>query len=790
MTSGKVSKDTVVLGQTLMNNAANAGDGKALAEILSLYQSLNTNAGQAVQAASILRKLSPEAQLYGIQKTVSSMNDNLQKAQRDFPGAEIDTALIDKFLAQTDQAGRDTVMEEIYQNVADQVPSTWRDKWNAWRYLAMLGNPRTHIRNIVGNVGFQPVRIVKDKIATAMEAAFSAAGLNVERTKSFVVSPALYRAAWNDYSNAAGVLGGSKYDNVRGEIQNRRRVFNTGVLEAARKGNGAALELEDAVFKRITYADALAGYLQANGVTAAQMESGQMDSTLLSRARDYAAQEALKATYQDSNVISERTSRIAKSMGIVGDAVMPFQRTPANILSRALEYSPAGLIKSLTRDLAKVKAGKMSASQAMDNIAAGLTGSGLFGLGMHLFALGLVTGGQDSGEDDKWSSLLGHQGYALELPGGTSITLDWLAPESLPFFMGVEFMSAVGEDGFQTNDIIDAVKSVANPMLELSMLQGVNDLIESVQFAEDKPLMAIIPSVITSYFSQAVPTLFGQLERSGESIRMTTYTDKNSSLHPDIQYAIGRASSRIPGLDYAQIPYIDAWGREEESGDLVERTVNNLLNPAYVSQVEVDDVERELQRLRDATGETSVFPDRAERYITVDSERKDLTAKEYVSYAKALGQERYNLIRQAISSPAYRTMSDSDKTRYIDRIYDYSKQIAKSSVSGYTVDPWVENARNAQRDIRVSPVEYMALYEKYGSDIMCGNTYEKVKTAVSIGLTVDEYADAKRGLDANKNGSVTQEEAQAYLDRQNFSQKQKADMWTLINKSWKKNPYK
>ena len=790
VTSGKVSKDTVVLGQTLMNNAANAGDGKALAEILSLYQSLNTNAGQAVQAASILRKLSPEAQLYGIQKTVSSMNDNLQKAQRDFPGAEIDTALIDKFLAQTDQAGRDAVMEEIYQNVADQVPSTWRDKWNAWRYLAMLGNPRTHIRNIVGNVGFQPVRIVKDKIATAMEAAFSAAGLNVERTKSFMVSPALYRAAWNDYSNASGVLGGSKYDNVRGEIQNRRRVFNTGVLEAARKGNGAALELEDAVFKRITYADALAGYLQANGVTAAQMESGQIDSTLLSRARDYAAQEALKATYQDSNVISERTSRIAKSMGVVGDAVMPFQRTPANILSRALEYSPAGLIKSLTRDLAKVKAGKMSASQAMDNIAAGLTGSGLFGLGMHLFALGLVTGGQDGSEDDKWSSLLGHQGYALELPGGTSITLDWLAPEALPFFMGVEFMSAVGEDGFQTNDIIDAVKSVANPMLEMSMLQGVNDLIESVQFAEEQPLMAIIPSVITSYFSQAVPTLFGQLERSGESVRMTTYTDKNSSLHPDIQYAIGRASSRIPGLDYAQIPYIDAWGREEESGDLVERTVNNLLNPAYVSQVEVDDVERELQRLRDATGETSVFPDRVERYITVDGERKDLTAKEYVSYAKALGQERYNLIRQAISSPAYRTMSDSDRTRYIDRIYDYSKQIAKSSVSGYTVAPWVENARNAQRDIRVSPVEYMALYEKYGSDIMCGNTYEKVKTAVSIGLTVDEYADAKRGLDANKNGSVTQEEAQAYLDRQNFSQKQKADMWTLINKSWKKNPYK
>jgi hypothetical protein len=26
---------------------------------------------------------------------------------------------------------------------------TWVNKWNAWRYLAMLENPRTHIRNLI-----------------------------------------------------------------------------------------------------------------------------------------------------------------------------------------------------------------------------------------------------------------------------------------------------------------------------------------------------------------------------------------------------------------------------------------------------------------------------------------------------------------------------------------------------------------------------------------------------------------------------------------------------------------
>lgn len=60
-------------------------------------------------------------------------------------------------------------MKRIWQNVADQVPATWKDKWDAWRYLSMLGNPRTHIRNIAGNAAFMPVRLAKDAVAWAGE---------------------------------------------------------------------------------------------------------------------------------------------------------------------------------------------------------------------------------------------------------------------------------------------------------------------------------------------------------------------------------------------------------------------------------------------------------------------------------------------------------------------------------------------------------------------------------------------------------------------------------------------
>ncbi|MCQ5031431.1 hypothetical protein NE547_18275, partial [Flavonifractor sp. DFI.6.63] len=73
----------------------------------------------------------------------------------------------------------------IYRDIARQVPATWMDKWNAWRYLAMLGNPRTHVRNIVGNAAFVPVRMVKNAIGTALESGVDYLSPNgIQRTKA------------------------------------------------------------------------------------------------------------------------------------------------------------------------------------------------------------------------------------------------------------------------------------------------------------------------------------------------------------------------------------------------------------------------------------------------------------------------------------------------------------------------------------------------------------------------------------------------------------------------------
>ena len=754
---GVVSKDMATLGQQLLVNAANAGDANATAELLSLYAQMETTAGQAVQAASILRKLSPTAQLYAAQKVVNNLNNTISKKLKG-KDISIDAALIDEFNQQTTQEGRDAVMEKIYQNVADQVPSTFRDKWNAWRYLAMLGNPRTHIRNIVGNAGFQPVRALKDRLAAIIESAASGvSGGKLRRTKSFAYSPDLCRAAWRDFDNVSDVLSGNKYDDIQSIINDKRTIFKTKPLELARRGNSRLLSAEDMIFKRITYADALAGYLNVNGVTAEQLKNGTVDRSLLSAARDYAGQEALKATYNDRNAFSDRVVQIARLFGPFGEAVLPFKRTPANMLMRGFEYSPFGLVKGLTYDLYQVKQEKMTGAQAIDNIAAGLTGSTLMALGGLLAAAGIVTGGADDDENQaEFNELTGGQTYALNLPGGGSVTLDWLAPEALPFFMGVQLMQTMGEEGLTGDSIVSSFASISEPMLEMSMLQSLNDMIDSVSYAPaNAKLGGLIGSALISYLTQAIPTISGQLERTLEDKRYTTYTNKDSLLPTAVQYAIGKASARIPGWDFQQTPYIDAWGREEPTGTLPVRALNNFLNPAYTSFTNVTPVDAEVQRLYNETGDSRVMPSRAKRSITIDGETVNLTGDQYVQYATTRGQTAFQVLEYIFESGAYQDLSNAEKAKLVSDVYTYADDMGKAAITDYYPDGFTAKVQKSG----VDPASYI-LY--------------------------------RATADADGNGTISQgESGAALLPIRNLSNEQKGAVWQRQDSNWsaEKNPF-
>ena len=755
---GNVSKKNTAMGWALYNNAANSGDTATALTVLNNMVEHQRSAAQALQATRILKKLSPETQLYQVQRSVENLQEEMNKryGNKKSPKLKIDQELAERFMRAKNQTERDKALTDIYRDIGRQMPSRLIDKWNAWRYLAMLGNARTHVRNIVGNAGFAPVVALKNTIAIGIEAGTSrVTGGKLERSKTFAggaEGKALRKAASADFAKIQdAAMGGGKYSEFQianKHIEEGRVIFQSKIpglkqvskgLEWARKANSVALDAEDMWFSKPHYAHAMAQYCKAHGITAEMIAKGEN----IEKARQYAIKEAQKATYRDTNAFSQFASEIGRrsrqgnrtgvekvASGIV-EGILPFRKTPANILVRGVEYSPIGLMRGIKQAVFDVRAGKITGAEAIDTISAGLTGTALVGLGAFLAAQSLLRGhGGDDDDKNKFEELQGHQAYSLELPDGTSITLDWLAPECLPLFIGVNLWEQTngGKTSLTLAELLEAISNVSEPLLEMSCLQSLNDVLDVVGYAKSDGLAALpkaMANAATSYLTQSLPTLFGQAERTGEDKRYTTYTDKNAFLTTDMQYTLGRASARIPGWDYKQIPFIDAWGRTEYTGKAAARAFNNFLNPAFVSEVNKSPMETELMRLYDATGE-SVFPSRAGKTITVSGERVNLTAEEYVKYAEKKGKGAYDRLTNLTKDAEYKKLTDAEKVQCVDLIYTFTDQIAKTSVSKYTPDSWVTKAAEAEKKgisvtdfviakTKAAPVE--ALKDRKGNSI-------------------------------------------------------------------------
>lgn len=700
--SGKASKDISMTGIVLYNNAVNAGALLDAMDVAALMARNSRNVAQAQQVLSVINKLSPESQLYfsirGLQNLVEQAKARYGKRAENLT---VDETLVSEYkdaLMRGDEEAAAAVWDQITLDVAQQIPSNFAERLNNWRYLAMLGNPRTHVRNLAGNAGFAPVRITRNLISTGIQAVVLD---KANRQRAFINfankdNAALFRAAADYYGEVVdSIQSGGKYSDAIDEVDAKRGIFRSGALESIRKANSRALDVEDTWFSRPAFAYALASYMKANGITADELNSST-HSERLTHGIEYAVKEAQKATYRDSNAFSDWVASLgknyhgdnkaAKAANLAVEAALPFKRTPANIVVRGVEYSPVGLVKGLTYDLAQVQKGNMTAADAIDNISSGITGTALLGLGLYLASQALLSGGDDP-EDDKqnwFNDLMGYQNYALNV-GGKSYTIDWLAPGAMPMFVGAELWKAFSSKNMSLTDALDAISRVTNPMIETSMLSSVNDLLESVANAQTGGdyIKATIESLAASYLSQYIPTLGGQLERTIEDKRYETYRYGDTGalgLAPGTQNQIGKALNKIPGVEFNQIPYIDAWGREEGSGNIGTRIFNNFFNPSYVSDIQRGKVEDELQRLYDANY-TNVLPDRPAQSTKIKELGGEyMTANEYVKYARTRGSESLKLISAFLDSDYYKGLSDDQRSQVIGELYALANDEAKRAV--------------------------------------------------------------------------------------------------------------
>ena len=779
-----VGKENMARGIAAYNEAVAAGDHVTAFELLTnIAQSAHTSA-QTVQAMNLLNRLTPAGKLLSLRRYVDSVNRKAQErgtgrrrraadaetVQTNFvdqyDGIFIDPELADAYLTAESDAGRKAAWDAITQSIADQSPSTFREKADAWRYLSMLGNPTTHVRNLAGNAIQLGARTVKNTIGALIEP--MVVRDSSQRTKSVVgwsgADAKLRQWAKEQYAaDQQSAMGGGKYSeyNASGiarEIEEKRRaqVFGkSGVgkaVNAASRWNTAALDRGDVLFNRPAYVESFAQALKAKGVTAEEAQSGAKPE-LVAAAREYAINEAQKATYRNTTDLSELLARAghyqgdnkaAKALSIAYDAVMPFRKTPANILTTGLDYSPVGIAKAVKQAAVDVKSGKATAADAVDSLCEGLTGTGILALGAYLASEGLLNlRAGDDDDEEAFNKTLGHQDYALEL-GGRSYTLDWAVPAAIPLFAG----AALVEGGMDFGGLMDAVSNIGDVVLETSMLSTFNDIIRNISYA-DNPMASAVGRVASSYASQFLPTVGGKIASAlDDTVRKSYVESDTSQLERDAKYFGQTVLRKTPFAREAMQPSIDLWGEEVSNGDPLLRIIQNSVSPSTVKEIKNDAVTQEVRRLYEATGEG--LPSAAEKSFVVNGERKYLTGEEYTEYAKVMGQTRRQVLEPLLKSKGYQKLSDADKAKAVGYAYEYAKVKGKQAVSDYKVS----DSRVAKGMMQsVMPPETYILY-KVNADRDDNTRVDYVESAQTL-LELSGMTNAQRGKAWQEKNSTT-----------------------------------
>lgn len=781
------------------NRAVTEGDRKTAFDLTCAIAAAAHDSAQVTQAMNLMNRLTPEGRLLTLRRLVDKMNDRAARQNRaprqntadsgDVEGARVD--YIDKvtgftlsdelatnyLMAETD-AERAAAWDAITTSIADQIPSTFREKANFWRYTSMLTNPTTHIRNIMGNAIQMGARKIKNGIGTVIERAVIKDPS--QRTKALNVDKDLKAFAKGQYeTDQSAAMGSGKYSDataagIEREIQSKRKMFKgqdvlSRSIQWIGEKNSELLDREDVRFNRNAYVDSFAQALQAKGVTAAEAHAGTRTADV-EAARAYAIEEAQKATYRNTTALSEALSQFGRYEGdnpvkragsFVADALFPFRKTPANILTTGLDYSPVGIAKGIKEAMFDVKSGKCTAADAVDSLASGLTGTGILALGAYMVAQGLfgATLHVRAGDDDKeeaFEKSMGGQDYAIQI-GDKSYTLDWMTPAAMPLFAGAAIMESVQKGGSTFDALVDSLLGMQDVVLETSMLSSLNDLISYWSYADNK-VGYLLDRAISSYAGQYIPTIGSKAASVFDDTVRKSYVEKGSGqVASDVNYFLQGAAKKVPGARNQLQPMVDMWGNEVSNGSAPERVFQSFLSPGFLKAQDNSPATQEIRRLAKATGESAVYPAAAEKSFMVNGETKYLTGEEYTKYAKTMGSTRKQIVENMLKSKGYQKLSDDDKAKAISYAYEYAKVKGKQAVSSY---------------------------KPSNSSVSKG--------ALASVLPPDMYILYKVTADKDNNGSVTSvESAQALKNLTGLTDRQRGKAWEEKNSTTKpeKNPF-
>lgn len=562
----------------------------------------------------------------------------------------------------------------MHDVIGSQIPGHKIHKVRTYRILMMLFNPKTWEKNIVGNTGFGIV----DTLAMqtfAIPVDYLASKLTGKRTRGITIGQSVktqaseFMKVINEFKQDYTELGFADAVSVLRESVSTnkfefkpRKSFYRGknpvetILSEAEDILTVALLLPDRAAYAAAHAESVQNQLIVTGLDTATEDMVEK-----------ANQDALRRTFQDDTRLAQffMKAREAMNFGLefgLGDLVIPFAKTPANLIMRGIDYTPIGLITGTTKAIYDTKKGvnpqivQANMVEAYARALAGLTMT--LGMGFALGAQGLATGAQDDDDKDiyylkqeagylnnaiNWTGIKrwinsGFDPEAAKMQFGDKlIDYGWMEPFGLTMSIGVEVGIAFKKGSAQDLDVsalmIAALAAGVKTIEEQPMLQGITSLLEGEGIVET------IESTLVNSVSSFTPTLGNYL-----SIALTNRKSETYDATSQLNTAINQVKKRIPGLSSTLPKRYTKFGEEynyfDENSTAFGRMMSLLANPAITKTYEPSDEAMFVIELYERSGETAQAPRRISRKQNI--KYRDPDTGEMISRQVILNNEEYS----------------------------------------------------------------------------------------------------------------------------------------------------
>lgn len=691
----------VPLGYNIAKELTNAGRVDEAVQIVRDMSKALTESGQFSQAAAItMLNNDPQAAMRYLVREIDSMNEAGQKKFKDkWQNFEMTDSEVKQF-ADIDPGDTDAIKaayENVYDRLRKEYPVTMTEKLMELRRVSMLLNARTNVRNFVSNAFMMPIRWTADRVTALGEGAYKLIHPEYQSTQSAnpVASKESRQLASEAFETVREeLLGDNKYNDAQGAIRDKQifkgskfsemfdnltngaltranqamgKDVSPSLMETARNFTYYLLEKGDDVFVKKNFESRMASYLEAQGIT--DLESIPADAYTL------ATQEAYKATFKDDTKLATILSDVRRTLGVPGDIVMPFTKTPANIAMRGIDYSPVGVANALVK-LKNAKS-NVEVSNALTLLGQGATGTAAIAVGYALAQSGIIQGALSDDKDEaQWEKSHGKLAYSVKV-GDNYYTFDWAQPASIPIILGTTIYQCMQDSDNALDTIYQGAVAATNAWSDLSPLQTLTDIFGG----NGTPAENIADTFLEAPLGW-IPAQLGAAARIGDTTQRVTY-DNTSKLNN----IINQAKSKIPGMSQALPVAYDTWGnpikRQDSTG---EAALANLLNPGQIGNIRETPIDDEINDLYASTGDAAVFPKKAAWSYKINGETVKLNSEQYSEYQRIMGQNAYGMASALINSASYNNMSDDQKAGAIADLYNFADALAKTELLGYDIE--------------------------------------------------------------------------------------------------------